>query len=280
MTQSKAAGQSFILAKGARERGPPESLLRKTDRNSMDFSEKRVIVTGGTRGIGRATALSFAAEGAWVAVSYSSDEQSAVAMEAELAEAGERHLVLRADASSRVEVERMIAQVLERWHHIDVLVNNAGIIRDKMLMFLDEEDWDRVIGINLKGTYLYSRAVLRSMVSRRFGRIINITSPSALTGRAGQTNYSASKGGIISFTKSLSKEVARMGITVNAVCPGLISRTMTEDLTSETRDDFLEMIPMRRFGEPEEVAHAIRYLASEKAGYVTGQVLGVDGGLV
>ncbi len=246
----------------------------------MDFSERRVIVTGGTRGIGRATALSFAAQGAWVAVSYSSDEQSAGAVEAELAEAGERHLVLRADASSRVEVERMIAQVLERWHHIDVLVNNAGIIRDKMLMFLDEEDWDRVIGINLKGTYLYSRAVLRSMISRRFGRIINITSPSALTGRAGQTNYSASKGGMISFTKSLAKEVARMGITVNAVSPGLISRTMTEELTSETRDDFLEMIPMRRFGDPEEVAHAILYLASERAGYVTGQVLGVDGGLV
>lgn len=246
----------------------------------MDFSERRVIVTGGTRGIGRAIALSFAGEGAWVAVSYSSDEQSAAAMDNELAEAGEKHLVLRADASSRTEVESMVAQVLDRWECIDVLVNNAGITRDKMLMFLAEEDWDRVIDTNLKGTYLYSRAVLRSMVSRRFGRIINITSPSALTGRAGQTNYSASKGGIISFTKSLAKEVARTGITVNAVSPGLISRTMTEDLTSETKDDFLEMIPMRRFGEPEDVAHAVLYLASEKAGYVTGQVLGVDGGLV
>jgi len=246
----------------------------------MDFNERRVIVTGGTRGIGRAIALSFAGEGAWVAVSYSSDEQSAATVETELAKTGDKHLVLRADASSRTDVENMVAQILERWEHIDVLVNNAGVIRDKMLMFLAEEDWDRVIDTNLKGTYLYSRAVLRSMVSRRFGRIINITSPSALTGRAGQTNYSASKGGIISFTKSLAKEVAKPGITVNAVSPGLISRTMTENLTSATKDDFLEMIPMRRFGEPEDVAHAVLYLASEKAGYVTGQVLGVDGGLV
>jgi 3-oxoacyl-[acyl-carrier protein] reductase len=159
------------------------------------------------------------------------------------------------------------------------LVNNAGIVRDKLLMFLDEEDWDRVLEVNLKGTYLCSRATIKSMIARRFGRIINITSPSAITGRAGQTNYSASKGGIISFTKSLSKEMARLGITVNAVCPGIISTSMTENLDQETKTSFLHMIPMGRFGESEDVAGAVLFLASEKARYITGQVLAVDGGL-
>ena len=146
-------------------------------------------------------------------------------------------------------------------------------------MYLDEEDWDRVLEVNLKGTYLCSRAIMKTMIARRFGRIINIISPSALTGRAGQTNYSASKGGIISFTKSLSKEMARLGITVNAVCPGIISTPMIEKLDKETKGSFLNMIPMGRFGEPEDVANAVLFLASEKAGYVTGQVLVVDGGL-
>jgi 3-oxoacyl-[acyl-carrier protein] reductase len=146
-------------------------------------------------------------------------------------------------------------------------------------MFLDEEDWDRVLDVNLKGTYLCSRATIKSMIARRFGRIINIVSPSAITGRAGQANYSASKGGIISFTKSVSKEMARLGITVNAVCPGIISTPMTENLDHETKTSFLHMIPMGRFGEPEDVAGAVLFLASEKARYITGQVLAVDGGL-
>ncbi|MBE9571213.1 MAG: SDR family oxidoreductase, partial [Proteobacteria bacterium] len=169
--------------------------------------------------------------------------------------------------------------VLDKWGYLDILVNNAGITRDKMLMFLGEEDWDRVLEVNLKGTYLCSKAVIKSMIARRFGRIISITSPSALTGRAGQTNYSASKGGIISFTKSLSREIARLGITVNAVCPGVISTPMTENLDDETRYDLLNMIPMGKFGEPEDVTGAILFLASERARYITGQVLAVDGGL-
>ncbi|MBW2128320.1 MAG: 3-oxoacyl-[acyl-carrier-protein] reductase [Deltaproteobacteria bacterium] len=243
------------------------------------FKDKIVIVTGGTRGIGKAIALAFAGEGARVCVNYFSDKDSAGHMERALSEKGNPWMVLQADVSSRIEVEEMVRQVLTRWGHVDVLVNNAGIIRDKMLLFLKEEDWDHVIDTNLKGTYLVSRAVLRSMVARRFGRIINITSPSALTGRAGQTNYSASKGGIISFTKSLAREVARLGITVNAVCPGLISRSMTDRLDAKTREEFLEIIPMGRFGDPWEVASAALYLASERAGYITGQVLSVDGGL-
>jgi len=189
----------------------------------MGFKDKRVVVTGGTKGLGKAIALSFAREGAWVAVNYSSDDESALTAESELGDLAENSLVLKADISVEVEARKMMDQVIDQWKHVDILVNNAGIIRDKMLMFLNEEDWDRVLNVNLKGTYLCSRLVIKSMISQRSGRIINMTSPSALTGRASQTNYSASKGGIISFSKSLSKEVARLGITVNAVCPGVIS---------------------------------------------------------
>ena len=245
----------------------------------MEFRDKRVIVTGGIRGLGKSIALSFAREGAWVGVSYSSDDKSASKTEKELKSSATRFLLLKADVSSRSDVEEMIGSVLDQWEYVDILVNNAGIVRDKLLMFLDEEDWDRVLDVNLKGTYLCSRATIKSMIARRFGRIINIVSPSAITGRAGQTNYSASKGGIISFTKSLSKEMARLGITVNAVCPGIISTRMTENLDQETKTSFLHMIPMGRFGEPEDVAGAVLFLASEKARYITGQVLAVDGGL-
>lgn len=245
----------------------------------MEFKDKRVIVTGGTKGLGRAIGLTFARKGAWVAINYSSDDEAASKMEAELKNLSTNFLLLKADVSSRSAVETMTGRVLEKWEHVDVLVNNAGILRDKLLMFLDELDWDRVLEVNLKGTYLCSRAIIKTMISRRSGRIINIVSPSALTGRPGQTNYSASKGGIVSFTKSLSKEMAKLGITVNAICPGLISTPMTENLDQETKESFLSMIPMGKFGSPEDIANAVLFLASEKTGYVTGQVLAVDGGL-
>lgn len=225
-------------------------------------------------------ALSFAREGAWVALTYVSDDTSASSAEGELEGLAARYLVLKADVSSRPEVEKVVETVLHQWEHVDILVNNAGIIRDKLLVFLQEDDWDRVVNVNLKGTYLCSKAVIKAMIARKSGRIINITSPSALTGRAGQTNYSAAKGGIISFTKSLSKEVARLGITVNAVCPGVISTPMTDTLSEEARANLLNMIPTGRFGDPEEVVWAVLFLASERAGYITGKVLGVDGGLV
>jgi 3-oxoacyl-[acyl-carrier protein] reductase len=246
----------------------------------MEFKDKRVFVTGGTKGLGRTIGLSFAQKGAWVAVNYSSDDEAASEMEAELRNVTAEFLLLKGDVSSKSAVGNMTSRILEKWEYVDILVNNAGIVRDKLLMFLDEKDWDRVIEVNLKGTYLCSRAVIRSMISQRSGRIINITSPSALTGRAGQTNYSASKGGIISFTKSLSRETAKLGITVNAVCPGLISTPMTETLDQETRKHFLSMIPMGRFGSAEDIANAVLFLASAKAGYVTGQILAVDGGLI
>jgi len=245
----------------------------------MEFKEKRVIITGGTKGLGKAIALSFAREGAWVGINYSSDDKSSSSAEAELKRLATKSILLKADVSSGSDVEKMVRSVLDQWEYVDILVNNAGVIRDKLLMFLDEKDWDRVLEVNLKGTYLCSRAIIKTMIARRFGRIINITSPSAITGRAGQTNYSASKGGIISFTKSLSKEMARSGITVNAVCPGIISTPMIENLDQETKSNLLTMIPMGKFGKPEDIADMVLFLASEKAGYITGQVFTVDGGL-
>jgi 3-oxoacyl-[acyl-carrier protein] reductase len=245
----------------------------------MRFKDKRVIVTGATKGIGKAIAMSFASEGAWVAASYSSDDKSAADTESEIGNITDKFVLLKADVTSTKDVEKMIKSVLEQWDYVDILVNNAGIIRDKLLIFLNEDDWDRVIDVNLKGTYICSKLIIRNMISRKFGRIINMTSPSALQGRAGQTNYSASKGGIISFTKSLSKEIARIGITVNAVCPGFIVTPMTESLNEDIKCDLSGRIPMGRLGQPEDVVGAVLFLASEKAGYITGQVLAVDGGL-
>lgn len=246
---------------------------------TTEYKDKRVVITGGTRGLGKAMAMAFAREGARVAVTYSFDETSAADTEAELSALTEECLLIKADVSIRSDVEAMIGEILDQWEYVDILVNNAGIIRDKLLVFLSEDDWDRVLDVNLKGTYLCSRSVARSMIGRKFGRIVNITSPSALTGRTCQTNYSASKGGIISFTKSLAREMARFGVTVNAVCPGVITTSMTDHLDDRTRNEFLKLIPMGRFGDPEDVADAVLFLASKRARYITGQVLVVDGGL-
>jgi 3-oxoacyl-[acyl-carrier protein] reductase len=246
----------------------------------MNFADRTVIVTGGTKGIGRAVALGFARHGARVAVIYKTDDQCAADLRTELASAAPQSMVLKGDVASPDVVDRMIADVLQEWQQIDILVNNAGIIRDSMLMFLKEADWDRVLDVNLKGTYLCAKAVLKPMVANRYGRIINMVSPSGITGRAGQTNYAASKGALIAFTKSLAKEVARIGIGVNCVCPGVIATPMTEALDPETIEAMRQMIPMGRIGAPDEVADAVLFLASDRATYITGQVLIVDGGLI
>ncbi len=245
----------------------------------LDFGSKRIIVTGGTRGIGRATALAFAAAGARVAVTFVADENGARQTGALLAESGADHLVVRADSGDKAQVDHLVAQVLTRWQGIDILINNAGIHRDRLMLFMEPGDFDPVIRTNLRGTYLCARAVLKSMIGQRWGRIINVASPSGLTGRAGQVNYAAAKGGVVALTKSLAREVAKIGITVNAVCPGVIDTDMTRRLDARVVADFKHQIPLGRLGEAREVAAAILFVASPAADYITGQVLAVDGGL-
>ena len=245
----------------------------------MDFSEKRIIVTGGTRGIGKETALAFARRGARVAVTYSADEQSAEEMKALLSRTANDCLVIKADVCQKEQAEQMAAAVRESWGGVDVLINNAGVHRDKLLMFLSEADWDQVVDTNLKGTFLCCQAVLKPMIGQRWGRIVNIASPSGIVGRAGQVNYSASKGGIIALTKSLAREVAKIGITVNAISPGVINTSLTAKLEADVLADLKKQIPIGRFGEPGEVAETILFVASQAAAYITGQIISVDGGL-
>lgn len=240
---------------------------------------KVALVTGGTKGIGKAIALSLAGYEARVIVNYALDVEKAEQTRKEIEKINGFGLAFRADVSNSEEVQEMIDSIVKKIGKLDILVNNAGITKDSLLFSMKDDDWKKVIDINLTGVYNCCKAALRPMIAGHWGRIVNIISPSALLGRTGQTNYSASKGGILSFTRSLAREVARLGITVNAISPGVIETDLTKNLHEKVRDDLLNMIPLKRFGTPEEIAQAVNFLVSEKAGYITGTFIAVDGGL-
>ena len=245
----------------------------------MRLDGKRALVTGGNRGIGRAIALRLADEGADVAVCASRSLESAEAVAEEIRAKGREALAVKGDVSDAGEVQAFIAQVLEAFTTVDILVNNAGINRDGLLVRMKEEDWDNVLDVNLKGAFLCTKAISRSMMKARTGRIINLSSIVGVRGNAGQANYSASKAGLLGFTKSVARELAGRGITVNAVCPGFVPTDMTESMPDQAKEALLGMIPMGRLGSTEDIAASVAFLASDDASYITGQAIVVDGGM-
>ncbi|MCJ7738427.1 MAG: 3-oxoacyl-[acyl-carrier-protein] reductase [Anaerolineae bacterium] len=243
------------------------------------LADKVAIVSGASRGIGRAVAIELASRGALVAVNYNTNEAAAGEVVSAIKEAGSSAVAVKADISQLDQATRLVEQTLDAFGRVDILVNNAGITRDGLLLMMSESDWDEVIRINLKSVFNCSKAVARQMMRQRYGRIINISSVSGVVGQAGQTNYSASKAGMIGFTKSLAKELGQRGITVNAVAPGFVVTDLTADLPAELMRKAIDVTPLGRMGQPEEIAYAVAFLASDEAAFITGEILTVDGGI-
>ncbi|HBX70916.1 MAG TPA: beta-ketoacyl-ACP reductase [Chloroflexi bacterium] len=244
------------------------------------FEGRVAIVTGGSRGIGRAIAELLAARGADLAIADVRLDGAHATAEEIAAQSGRRVIAVEVNVANFEMTQTMAKTVVDEFGKVDILVNNAGITRDDLLMRMKESDWDDVININLKGAWNCSKAVIRDMMKKRYGRIVNISSVSGQAGQAGQTNYSASKAGLIGFTKALAREVAARGINVNAVAPGFIPTVLTDDLPEDLKTSILAATPMGRMGTPAEIAYAVAFLASDEAAYITGQILGVDGGMV
>lgn len=241
---------------------------------------KIALVTGASRGIGRAIAIALAKEGASVAVNYAGNSEKAENVVKEITEIGREAISIQGDVTNAESVTDMVKIVTEKFGKIDILINNAGITRDNLLIRMKEDDWDSVINTNLKGVFLCTKAVSRQMMKQRQGRIINISSVVGVSGNAGQANYVAAKSGVIGLTKTSAKELATRGITVNAIAPGFIETDMTNALTENVGEQMLKQIPLGRFGKPEDVAKTAVFLAAEDSGYITGQTIHVDGGMV
>lgn len=244
------------------------------------LENKIALVTGGSRGIGKAIAMHFAEEGASVAITYSSSPDLASEVVKAIESAGGNAVAVKCDSSVPDEVIACINAVIERFTTIDILVNNAGITRDTLLLRMSESDWDAVLDVNLKGAFLFTKEVMKTMMRNRSGKIINISSIVGLIGNPGQANYVASKAGLIGFTKAVAKEIASRNVTVNCIAPGFVRTDMTDALKEEQKQALLNMIPLKRFSEPEEIAAVAAFLASGKSDYITGQVICVDGGMV
>jgi len=245
-----------------------------------ELDGKVALVTGASRGLGRAIALKLASLGAKVAINYLASDDRALSLAKEIENHGGEAMPVKANVADSSDVKTMTDKIVEQWGKIDILVNNAGIVKDNLILRMPDDAWDEVINTDLRGAYLCTKFALRSMVNQYWGRIINISSLAGLIGNQGQANYSAAKGGLIAFTRSIAREVGSRNITANAIAPGFIITEMTESFPQETRDTILSRIPLKRFGIPEDVAELVAFLASERAGYITAQVICIDGGVI
>lgn len=245
-----------------------------------ELNGKVALVTGASRGLGRAIALKLASLGSKVAINYVASDEAASKLIKEIESQNGETILAKADVADANSVRAITHQIIARWGKIDILINNAGIVRDSLLPRMSDRSWDEVIDTNLRGAYLCTKFALRSMMDQSWGRIINISSLAGLLGNTGQANYAAAKGGLIAFTKSIAKEVGSRNITANAIAPGFITTDMTDKLPHEARAAILSRISLKRFGIPDDVAELVAFLSSERAGYITAQVISIDGGIM